>query len=312
MSRNIYGVGEVVYDIIFKNDIPFDARPGGAILNSMVSLSRMGLNTSMIADCVEDKVGKIILDFIIENKINTDYIHWYNSGRSRLALAFLKENNDADYLFYKMQSDDHLSLAYPITNENDIVLFGSYYGIKPEIRKGLRQFLETASKNNSVIVYDPNFRIAHLPMLEQVRESIYENFKFADIVKGSEEDFFHIFNSSNYDEIYLKFKEKGGNNLIITCAGKDVHFYNNNCHIIVPVPNVNTVSTIGAGDTFSAAIVYKLNQFNFLKKDIATISEEDWKEMLSFAVNCAVTVCQSIENYIPVGFLECQSSRTSD
>ena len=312
MSRKIYGVGEVVYDIIFKNNIPFDARPGGAILNSMISLSRMGLDVSMIADCVEDKVGKIIFDFLKENKINTEYIHWYNSGRSRLALAFLKDNNDADYLFYKMQSDVELTFRFPETDESAILLFGSYYGIKPEIRNSIKSFLTKTSEKKSIIVYDPNFRPAHLHMLEQVRESIYENFRFADIVKGSEEDFFHIFNTCDYDEIYQKYKEKGGKNLIITCAGKDVHFYNQFYHLIVPVPFVNTISTIGAGDTFSAALVFELAKNQIYKKDIHSIAENCWKEILTFCIDCSITVCQSIENYIPQDFLVSQSSRTSD
>ena len=309
MSRKIYGVGEVVYDIIFKNDIPFDARPGGAVLNSMISLSRMGLNANMIADCVQDKVGNIIYDFLIENKINTENINWYNTGRSRLALAFLKENNDADYLFYKMQSDANLNLTYPETHEDSIILFGSYYGIKPEIRSGLQNFLKTAKENKSLIVYDPNFRPAHLHMLEQVRDSIFENFRFADIVKGSEEDFYHIFNTSNYEEIYSRFKELGGKNLIITCAARNVHFFNSSFHLSVPVPNVETVSTIGAGDTFSAALVFEMTHKDIYKNNVQNISESAWKEILDFCVYCSITVCQSIENYIPNYFLVKQSSK---
>ncbi len=303
MSRKVFGIGEVVYDIIFKNNAPFDARPGGAILNALVSLSRMGISASLIADCVEDKVGKIIHDFLKSNLVDTRYIHWYNTGRSRLALAFLNENNDADYLFYKMQSESNLTLAYPETSDTDIILFGSYYGIKPEIREGLRNFLETASKNKSVIIYDPNFRPAHLPMLEQVRDSIYENFRISDIVKGSEEDFFHIFNTCNYDEIYRKFKETGGKNLVITCAGKDVHFYNNNLHLIIPVLFVNPISTIGAGDTFSAALVFELIKYNIFRRNMEKIQEKEWKKILSFCIDCSVTVCQSIENYFPSGLI---------
>jgi fructokinase len=40
--RKIYGIGETVLDIIFKNGQPQAAKPGGAMLNSMVSLGRIG------------------------------------------------------------------------------------------------------------------------------------------------------------------------------------------------------------------------------------------------------------------------------
>jgi fructokinase len=300
MKRNIFGVGEVVYDIIFKNNKPCDARPGGAVLNALVSLSRLGAEPSLVADCVNDSVGNIILDFLMENKVNTEYINWYKTGRSRLALAFLNECNDAEYLFYKMQSSDDVKLKFPVPCNKDIILFGSYYGIKPEIRKGLKEFLFTATKEKSVIVYDPNFRKSHLNMLEQVKPFIFENFKFSDIVKGSIEDFGFIYNTLDPQEIYVRFKKDGGKNLIITCAGKDVHFFNSRFSFQVPVPTIKPKSTIGAGDSFSAAIVFSLLKMNYFKDDIETISEENWRSMINYAIECAIDVCLSFENYISV------------
>ncbi len=46
--RKIYGIGETVFDIIFKNGQPQAAKPGGAMLNSSVSLGRIGLPVSFI------------------------------------------------------------------------------------------------------------------------------------------------------------------------------------------------------------------------------------------------------------------------
>ena len=298
MKRNIYGIGEVVYDIIFKNNIPIDARPGGAILNALVSLSRLGVNPFLIADCVNDAVGKNILDFLETNNVNTNYLNWYDTGRSRLALAFLNSQNDAEYLFYKMQSEDNAKLNYPNITENDVILFGSYYGIKPEIRNSLFDFLNSATDCKSTIVYDPNYRKSHLHMLNQVRPFIFENFKISDIVKGSIEDFNFIFNTDNPDEIFRLFQQNGGKNLIITSAGKDVFFFNKNFSFHLPVPNIIPVSTIGAGDSFSAAIVYCLLKQNLFKNDIATLSQADWQRIVNFAIECAIDVCQSYENYI--------------
>lgn len=300
MKRNLYGVGEVVYDIIFKNNKPVDARPGGAILNALVSLSRLGAEPNLIADCVCDPVGSIILNFLKENNVKTDYINWYETGRSRLALAFLNECNDADYLFYKMQSTDEVKLLFPIPTNNDIILFGSYYAIKPEIRKGLKEFLMLADKAKSVIVYDPNFRKSHLNMLDKARPFIFENFKYSDIVKGSIEDFGFIYDTQNPPEIFKRFHNDGGKNLIITCAGKDVYFYNSRFSFQMPVPNIQPISTIGAGDSFLAAIVFNLLENNYTKDNIDSISEEKWRSMIKFSIECAISVCMSFENYISV------------
>lgn len=298
MKRSIYGIGEVVYDIIIKNNIPIDARPGGSILNAIISLSRLGVYPYLIADCVNDSVGKIILEFLKKNNVNTDYLNWYDTGCSRLALAFLNNQNDAEYIFYKSQLEENIKFKIPNLTENDVVLFGSYYGIKPEIRNNLIEFLKKANDSKSVIVYDPNFRKSHLNMLKKVLPFIYENFSFSDIVKGSIEDFNFIYNTDDPNEIFKLFKINGGKNLIITCADKDVFFFNQYFSFQLPVPNINPVSTIGAGDSFSAAIVYSILKRDLFKKNIDSINKDEWIQILNFAIECAIGVCHSYENYI--------------
>lgn len=299
MSRVVYGIGEVVFDIIFKRGIPVDGKPGGAILNSLVSLSRLKVETTLIADCVNDSVGKLIENFLIANNVNVDSVKWYSTGRSRLALAFLNNSNDADYLFYKMQSEENLNLNYPEPVETDIVLFGSYYGIKPEIRIGLTTFLNKAFNAGSCIVYDPNFRKSHLPMLDTVRPFIYENFKMSDIVKGSSEDFYYIFNEKLPQKIYSKFVECGGKILVLTSAEKSVWLFHPDFSFEIPVPQINPISTIGAGDSFSAGVIYGLINNNVNKGDILKLEKTVWQKIINSAIKCAISVCMSYENYVP-------------
>ena len=299
MSRDVYGIGEVVFDIIFKRGIPVEGKPGGAILNSLVSLSRLNVKTTLIADCVNDAVGKLIENFLVANNVDIEKIKWYNTGRSRLALAFLNNCNDADYLFYKMQSDENLNLNYPIPIKSDIVLFGSYYGIKPEIRNGLTEYLDKASLAGNCIVYDPNFRKAHLSMLEQVRPFICENFKISDIVKGSTEDFYYIFNEKSPQEIYANFLKCGGKILILTSAEKSVWFFHPDYSFQVMVPEINPISTIGAGDSFSAGIIEGLIKHSVMKHEIDILDKSIWLQIINSAIKCAVSVCMSYENYVP-------------
>ena len=55
--RNIYGIGEAVYDIIFKDDMPQSAVPGGSTLNSFITLGRCGLHPSLITETGDDLVA---------------------------------------------------------------------------------------------------------------------------------------------------------------------------------------------------------------------------------------------------------------
>ena len=99
--RKIYGIGETVYDIIFKDGAPQAAKPGGSVLNSMVSLGRTGLPVSFISEYGRDDVGSLIDRFLNDNGVNTSSVYRYNDANTSLALAFLDEKNDAHYTFYK-------------------------------------------------------------------------------------------------------------------------------------------------------------------------------------------------------------------
>ncbi len=302
MKRQVWGIGEIVYDIVFKNNKPIESKPGGAILNSLISLSRLNINTSLISDSVNDEIGKIIKTFLIENNVDVNFINWYKNGKSRLALAFLNENNDANYQFYKIQSNESLKINYPITNNNDIILFGSYYGIKPEIISDLQIFIKKSVIKGNIIIYDPNFRKSHLSMLEVVKPFIYENFILADVVKGSNEDFYHIFGLSDPTEIYNKFCSVGGKILILTYAEKGVWFFHPKFQFHFKVPKINPVSTIGAGDSFSSGIIYGLLNYKIEKKDIFNIKQNNWEQIIKIASNFSTAVCLSYENYVPIDF----------
>jgi fructokinase len=56
----ILALGETTYDIIFKDSKPVDGRVGGSILNTAVSLGRLGIPVSMVALCGSDEIGLLL------------------------------------------------------------------------------------------------------------------------------------------------------------------------------------------------------------------------------------------------------------
>ena len=119
--RKVIGIGETVLDIIFKNDQPIQAVPGGSTFNALISLARSGVPTSFISET--------IIQFLKDNGCNADCVNVYPDSKSPLSLAFLNEQNNADYIFYKDHPHDRLDFTYPEVNPDDIVLFGSYYAL---------------------------------------------------------------------------------------------------------------------------------------------------------------------------------------
>ncbi|MBQ1667688.1 MAG: carbohydrate kinase, partial [Prevotella sp.] len=159
--RKVIGIGETVLDIIFKNDQPIGAYPGGSTFNAIISLGRCGVNTSFISEAGNDRVGKQIIDFLKENGVDASGVSRFPDSQSPISLAFLNANNDAEYLFYKDHPHDQLDFVYPDIQADDIVLFGSFFAVNPVIRPQVMGLLDYARNHGAIIYYDVNFRPSH-------------------------------------------------------------------------------------------------------------------------------------------------------
>jgi fructokinase len=297
MNRKVYTIGETVLDIIFQKNIPMAAKAGGAMLNVAVSLGRLKLPVHFISEYGTDQVGKMIDGFLTSNGINTNNIYRFSNGKSALALAFLDENQNASYSFYKSYPSKRLDIEFPDFGPLDIVLFGSFYGITPEIRETLMILLKKAKEAGSLIIYDPNFRKSHLHELPNLLPSIYENIKIADIIKGSNEDFEILFNAKTPDDA---FKALNDSNKILfyTAGNKGAFFYSENRRLFIQAKPIIPLSTIGAGDNFNAGIVFGLFQNNIHHLNFLNMEQEIWENILFHGNNFAAEVCLSYDNYI--------------
>jgi fructokinase len=295
--RKIFTIGETVLDILFKNKLPVTAKAGGACLNSAVTLGRLNLPVFFLGEYGMDEVGNIIDEFLKENNVSTEFVYRYYDGKSTLALAFLNENNDAGYDFYKIYPEKRLAVDFPQISQDDIVLFGSIYSITIEVRKKLIEFVSQANKKKAIVIYDPNFRKQHLHALNTLRPLILDNFMHADIIRGSNEDFSFILGSDNADEAYSETK-KYCKNLLYTANNKGVFVRTGRIRSTFPVHRIEPVSTIGAGDNFNAGIVYSLYRNNIKHRDLDELDEKTWESIVTTAVDFATSVCMSYDNYI--------------
>ena len=128
-----------------------------------------------------------------DNALTTDYIDRFQNGKSPVSLAFLDENNNASYSFYKDYPNQRLDVPIPPINEDDIFIFGSYYSLNPLLRSKTLEILDIARQKKAIIYYDPNFRKAHANEAIHLTPTVLENLEYSDIVRGSDEDFFNLF-----------------------------------------------------------------------------------------------------------------------
>lgn len=153
--RKVIGIGETILDIIFRGDQPTAAVPGGSVFNGIVSLGRAGIPISFISETGNDHVGNIILQFMRDNHIPTDHVNVFPDGKSPVSLAFLNNQSDAEYIFYKNYPKQRLDVVYPKLEEDDIVVIGSYYALNPVLRDKVLELLDQAREKKLSFITIP-------------------------------------------------------------------------------------------------------------------------------------------------------------
>lgn len=311
--RKIVGIGETVLDIIFRDDRPTAAIPGGSTFNALISLGRTvgrkfpDVPVLMVTETGDDHVGDIVTSFMEENGVSSAAVTRNPGTQTHVSLAFLDSRNDAHYQFYK----DHASASLQEERisgitfaKDDLVLFGSYFAINPRIRKYVRKLLMEANEKEAVIYYDINFRKNHLRDLQDTLPNIQENCRLSDFVRGSAEDFGYLFGTEDPEEIYRKHIAELCPNFICTCGAKPIHIFTETQHFTFPVKQIETVSTIGAGDNFNAGFIYALLALGIGKSgtSAATLSEADWAKIAGIAGQFSANACRSIYNYVDLDF----------
>jgi len=304
--RKITGIGETVLDIIFRGGQPVSAVPGGSVYNSVISLGRAGAQVAFIGEAGDDRIGRRTVEYLRENGVDSSSVSVFRGTRSPLSLAFLNDSNDAEYIFYKDHPSDRLDFAMPDIQPDDIVLFGSYYAVNPVIRRQVSAFLEHAHSCGAILYYDVNFRPSHEGELIKLMPNILENFELADIVRGSRDDFRVMFHKDDPDAVYRSEVSFYCRKFICTCGSGPVEVRGDNGFKgSYPVAVTDTVSTVGAGDSFNAGFVYGMLKDGIRRGDIERgLTDSQWDSLIECARGFSADCCRSIGNSISKEFGE--------
>ncbi len=308
--RKVFGIGETILDIIFRNDQPQKAVPGGSVFNGLISLGRLGVPVSFISELGNDRVGHMIRDFMADNHISTEFVDCFPDGKSPISLAFLDNDKNADYIFYKDYPAQRLEVPLPKIEKDDIFVFGYYYALNPVLRTRMAEFLRYAQERKAIIYYDPNFRKAHAHEAIRLMPTVLENLEFADIVRGSDEDCRNLYGKSDVREVYQEHIRFYCDRFLTTHGADGINLHTRNFTRHFDTPRIQPLSTIGAGDNFNAGSVYGLLKYDVRHADLASLDEETWAKIIRCGIDLASEVCQSYDNYISKEFAEKYADRS--
>jgi fructokinase len=296
----VVAFGETLLDIVHSGENVLGTFPGGSILNTCVSMARCGIPVQLMTETANDGPGQLIRDFLNKNNIDLSYACEYNQGKTALAFALLDKDGKANYTFYKDYPKERYAISLPQPDKDTLLLFGSLSALDGKLLHVLQPIVNRSREAGSILYYDPNLRQDSFKNYKDPMSLMRFNLFSAHIIKGSDEDFQYIFKTSDILTIWELIQPSVCRLLIITRGRNNLHVMYKGNFFTVKVPDIEVVSTVGAGDAFNAGVIVALTKLGIRRDDLNKITEKNMQFILESGIRFASDVCQCKSNYISI------------
>jgi fructokinase len=242
-------VGEALVDVVQRAGADPAPHAGGSPFNVAVGLSRLGVHTRLAAQIGHDAYGELLrarletsggeLELLVPAPVRTSS-----------AIVTLAPDGGADYVFDLTWNPEHL----PHPGEFDAVHVGSLGTSLAPGAQVVESLVAAADAIGVPVSYDPNVRLAVQPDHDQWRRVFATIAPHAGTLKMSDEDAAVLFPGENPRDLARHLAADGAL-VAITLGGEGAIVATADRLAFVKAPAIQVADTIGAGDSFMAAML---------------------------------------------------------
>lgn len=293
--RKIIAIGESILDTIYENHQPVSAFVGGRVSNAAAALGDLELPVSMVSECCTDKVGDWVVDFFEKHHVDTKSIDRYTDGSTPLAAIFKEDGEQDKIVNYGTYPTNRFNVIWPRIDEDDILLFGSYYAIDQPQREKLYDLLSYAAERKAIVIYLPGFQHGTQFNLTKVMPNILENFEVSNIVIDHANDINTMFPNQDSDKVYNNHIKFYGPTYIHITPGKCATIYKGIDKTEVPF-SCESDNHLGWQAGFIAGVIHQLIACNIKHDDIETMEPSKWQQVMTSAFDFAACCATNGDN----------------
>jgi fructokinase len=258
--------GEAIIDLVSTNGLDYRAHFGGTAMNVAVAGARLGGQFALLARTSVDGFGVQLRSWMEENGVVTHMVVPAQESTT-LAIAMPAPDGSASYAFYLKDTADWQWHPSELPRELGSVANALHVGsMALEVAPGaqvLHKFISDEDEFDDVtIMFDPNCRLAEGAPGASSAEKVV---RLADIVKVSVEDIDRLYPGCSPAEVAQGWSEMGPSLVCLTAGEAGASVFRSSGEVLsVDARRVHVLDTIGAGDTFSAALLCGLDSVNAL------------------------------------------------
>ena len=300
--KKFISIGEALIDFIpnikgekLKNVDGFKRVAGGAPSNVAGAVAKLGGNSIVLTKLGNDSFGDYIVDTLNECNINTEYIKRTDEFDTSLAFVSLTNDGDREFKFYRKTAADlqysEDDIPENILENTGIIHFCSVDLVESPMKNAHKKLIRMAKDKNVLVSFDPNLRFMLWDDKDELRKTVNEFIKYADILKISDDELEFITGKNDIKDALPELFSFGCSMVIYTLGADGAKLYLKDSfmkkYIKAGGYKVDVVDTTGAGDSFIGAFLYRILKS---EHDINDILYDDLKEYLDFSNLYAASV----------------------
>ncbi|HEY3032877.1 MAG TPA: carbohydrate kinase [Bradyrhizobium sp.] len=266
---------------------------GGSCLNIAVGMARLGAPAGFVGGISTDLFGRMIADHALASQVDLRYA---TRSAHQTTLAFVRTiGGEPQYAFYDEATASGNWIYRPGSipfDEIEAVHVGSTTLADDH---GAAQALATVedARASVTISFDPNCRPKLVRHKARYVEQMNAFAASADIVRMSDVDFDFLYGGSDHAKTAKALIKAGASLVVVTRGIEGAQAWHKEAGAVeVEALTVDVVDTIGAGDSFQAALLFALRAIERIgRQALAQMNSEELGRVLSFAASCAAFTC---------------------
>jgi len=289
--------GEALFDFFGDNtpgdSVAFDARIGGSPFNVAMGLARLGEEAGFFGGISRDALGERLVEKFRAEGVSERYI-LRTDYLTTISLVQKDAHGSPAYTFYGTDAADRMVTETDLPDFDSPLAFlhvGSYTALVEPVAGALKKLIER-EKPHTLISFDPNIRPTVVADMDLWRQNTEALVPLTDLIKVSDEDLDLIAPGEPVADIARKWLTDGAGLVIVTRGGDGATAYAPGLEVDCPGVKVTVEDTVGAGDTFQAALLAGLKQLGVTDRAaLDGLRQDSLRRLIEFAVKAAAITC---------------------
>jgi fructokinase len=293
--------GEALFDFFSEEDpsgqaskVNYKAIAGGSPFNVAVGLRRLGIEAALFGGVSTDFLGRRLLQVLRDEGVNAQFLVEF-AAPTTLAMVAVGADGSPQYSFRGEGCADRQLTRADLPTLGDEVRglhVGSFSLVVQPIGDTLLALVQRES-GKRLISLDPNVRLNPQPDIQLWRDRVAELVKHADLIKVSDEDLHLLYPDQSPESVLDGWLQHRCQLVFLTRGGDGASvFSRQHGHWSQPAVKVVMADTVGAGDTFQAALIAWLTEQQLDSVEgLQQLTRAQIDAMLGFAIRAAALTC---------------------